>query len=67
MGPVVGPGFSILVVYYYIKPCLGILRPPINGLDDPWHVSRRCLEPRWFVGDPTSLACDNIYPHQFNQ
>ena len=23
-------------------------------------MSRRCLEPRWFVGDPTSLARDNI-------
>ncbi len=20
---------------------------------DPWPMSRRCLEPRWFVGDPT--------------
>ena len=24
-------------------------------------MSRRCPEPRWFVGDPTSLACDNTY------
>ncbi len=35
--------------------------PPVNGLEDPWPVSRRCLEPRWFVGDPTSLARDNIH------
>ncbi len=31
-----------------------------NGLEDPWPVSRCCLEPRWFVGDPTLLARDNI-------
>ena len=24
-------------------------------------VSCRCLEPQWFVGDPTDLARDNIY------
>ena len=46
-GPVVGPSFQFLV----------------NGLEDPWPVSRRCLKPRWFVGDPTSLALDNIYFH----
>ena len=22
-----------------------------NGLEDPWPVSRRCPELRWFVGD----------------
>ena len=27
----------------------------------PWPVSRRCPEPRWFIGDPTSLARDNIF------
>ncbi len=27
-------------------------------------VSCRCLEPMWFVRDPTSLACDNI-PNTF--
>ena len=37
-----------------------VIHPPVNGLDYPWSVSRRCLGPRWFVGDPTSLACDNI-------
>ena len=26
----------------------------------PWPVSRHCLEPRWFVRDPTSLARDNM-------
>ena len=35
------------------------VRPPVNGLEDPWPMSRRCLEPRRFVGDPTSLARDN--------
>ena len=33
----------------------------VNRLEDPWPVSRCCLEPRWFVGDPTSLAHNNIY------
>ncbi len=28
---------------------------------DPWPVSLRCLEPRCFVGDPTSLARDNTF------
>ncbi len=32
----------------------------VNGLKGPWFVSCRCPEPRWFNGDPTSLACDNI-------
>ncbi len=27
----------------------------------PGLVSCRCLEPGWFVGDPTSPARDNIY------
>ena len=27
----------------------------------PWSMSRRCPEPRWFVGDPTSLARYNIF------
>ena len=35
--------------------------PPANRLEDSWPVSRRCLEPRLFVGDPTSLARDKIY------
>ncbi len=26
----------------------------------PGPVSCRCLEPGWFVGDPTPLACDNM-------
>ena len=32
----------------------------VNGPKDPWPVSCRCPEPspRWFVGDPTSLAHD---------
>ncbi len=33
----------------------------VNRLEDPWPMSCRCLEPRWFVGDPTLLARDNIY------
>ena len=32
----------------------------VRSLKGPWPVSCRCLEPRWFVGDPTSLARDNI-------
>ncbi len=43
--------FQFLVVYH-----------KVNGLEDPWPVSRHCPEPRWFVGDPTSLARDNINP-----
>ena len=39
----------------YVRFC-----PPVNGLKDPWPMSCRCPEPRWFVGDPTSLARDNI-------
>ncbi len=39
--------------------------PMLVGLKDPWPVSRRCLEPRWFVLDPTSLACDNILNNIF--
>ncbi len=39
--------FQFLVVYH-------------SGLEDPWPMSRRCLEPRWFVGYPTSLACESI-------
>ncbi len=27
-------------------------------------MSRRCLEPRWFVGYPTSLARDNIIDYR---
>ena len=33
--------------------------PLVNGLEDSWPMSRRCLEPRWFVEDPASLARDN--------
>ena len=52
-GIVVGPSFSIFGSYRF--------RPPVNGPKDPWPVSCRCPEPRWFVGNPTSLARDNIY------
>ncbi len=33
----------------------------INRLRRPWSVSRCCPEPRWFNGDPTLLARNNIY------
>ena len=34
--------------------------PPVDGLKGLWSVSRRCLEPRRFAGDPASLARYNI-------
>ena len=33
-------------------------------LKGPWSVSRCCPEPRWFIGDPTWLAHDNIYSYK---
>ena len=36
----------------------------MDGLKGPWSVSRdsrHCPEPRRFLGDPASLARDNIY------
>ncbi len=47
-GPIVGPCFSTFG------------STPVNGLEDFWPMSRRYLEPMWFVGDPTSLARDNM-------
>ena len=35
--------------------------PPVNRLKGPWSVSRRFPVPRWFVGDPISLALDNTF------
>ena len=46
-----GPYFSILVVSHQVN---------FVQVKDPWSVSRCCLEPRWFTGDPTLLARDNI-------
>ena len=43
--------FQFWVVYHQVN-----FVQVFNGLDDPWLVSRRCLEQRWFVRDPTSLA-----------
>ena len=37
------------------------LSPPVDGLKGHWSMSRRGPEPRRFFGDPTSLACDNIF------
>ncbi len=34
---------------------------PVYNVAYPTLLNRRCLEPRWFVGDPTSLARDNIF------
>ncbi len=41
----------------------GLDKPPRAPASDkgPWSVSRRCPEPRWFIGDPTSRAHNNIY------
>ncbi len=50
--------FRFLVVCHYVN--FVRIRPPVNGLEDPWPMSRCCLEPRWFVGDPTSLARGNM-------
>ncbi len=33
----------------------------INKLKGARSMSRRCPEPRWFIGDTTSLARNNIY------
>ena len=41
--------------------------PPIDGLKGAWSVSRSGLERRRFLGDPTSLARDNIYLHFRNE
>ena len=30
-------------------------------------MSCLCLEPGWFVGNPTSLAHDNIYKQEFSE
>ena len=62
------PIYLLVKVFYTCKSKGGLtanvklhfLSPPVNGLKDPWPVSCRCLEPRWFAGDPTSLARDNI-------
>ncbi len=39
-----------------VNPITGLF----DGLKGSWSVSRHCPEPRQFVGDPASLARDNI-------
>ena len=46
------------------SPCLskmGLMYGPFLFLNFLLVAITKCLEPGWFVGDPTSLARDNIY------
>ena len=52
--PYIFPSFPSLRVSHSLQA------QPLDLLMALCNVMCRCLEPGWFVGDPTSLSCDNI-------